>query len=165
MPPSGDPSSTRAKPVRVSSSASRQRPVYSAFLNKILHIAGQIESGTLSGQVGSMTMESQVKILEEQIEDAYEGSSRRVWRNEALERRRPVLRAHGDYGHQRGNEDLAGGDLWPHPSYCCLSSLSISAARAISKSLRAFFGLVSARIFSYHSSRLRNSVGLRAFGS
>ena len=47
-----------------------QRPVYAAFLNKVLHIAGQIESGTLSGQVGSMTMESQVKILEGQIEDA-----------------------------------------------------------------------------------------------
>jgi succinate-semialdehyde dehydrogenase/glutarate-semialdehyde dehydrogenase len=47
-----------------------ERAVYTVFLNKVLDITGQIESGTLSGQVGSMTMESQVKIVEEQIEDA-----------------------------------------------------------------------------------------------
>jgi acyl-CoA reductase-like NAD-dependent aldehyde dehydrogenase len=47
-----------------------QRPIYAAFLSKILRIAGDIESGTLSGQVGSMTMESQVRILEDQIQDA-----------------------------------------------------------------------------------------------
>ncbi len=47
-----------------------QRPVYAAFLSKVLSIAGEIQSGTLTGQVGSMTMESQVRILEEQIEDA-----------------------------------------------------------------------------------------------
>jgi len=47
-----------------------QRPIYSAFLSKVLTIAEQIQSGTLTGQVGSMTMESQVRIVEDQIEDA-----------------------------------------------------------------------------------------------
>lgn len=47
-----------------------ERPMYAAFLSKVLNIVEGIESGTLSGQVGSMTMESQVRILEEQISDA-----------------------------------------------------------------------------------------------
>jgi acyl-CoA reductase-like NAD-dependent aldehyde dehydrogenase len=47
-----------------------QRPIYAAFLSKVLTIAEQIQSGTLTGQVGSMTMESQVRIVEDQIEDA-----------------------------------------------------------------------------------------------
>jgi acyl-CoA reductase-like NAD-dependent aldehyde dehydrogenase len=47
-----------------------QRPIYAAFLSRVLTIADEIESGTLTGQVGSMTMEAQVRILEDQIEDA-----------------------------------------------------------------------------------------------
>ena len=47
-----------------------QRPIYPAFLSRVLTIAGEIESGTLTGQVGSMTMEAQVRILEDKIEDA-----------------------------------------------------------------------------------------------
>jgi acyl-CoA reductase-like NAD-dependent aldehyde dehydrogenase len=47
-----------------------QRPIYAAFLSRVLTLAGEIESGTLTGQVGSMTMEAQVRILEDQIEDA-----------------------------------------------------------------------------------------------
>ncbi len=47
-----------------------ERPVYPAFLSKVLSIAERVESGTVSGQVGAMTMESQVRILEEQIRDA-----------------------------------------------------------------------------------------------
>ncbi len=47
-----------------------QRPIYAAFLSKVLSIADDIQSGTVTGQVGSMTMESQVRIIEDQIEDA-----------------------------------------------------------------------------------------------
>jgi acyl-CoA reductase-like NAD-dependent aldehyde dehydrogenase len=47
-----------------------ERPVYQEFLNKVLEITRGIESGTLNGQVGSMTMESQVRIIEAQIADA-----------------------------------------------------------------------------------------------
>ncbi len=47
-----------------------ERPVYQEFLDKVILIASKIESGTLDGQVGSMTMESQVKILEDQLADA-----------------------------------------------------------------------------------------------
>ena len=47
-----------------------ERPVYGAFLERVLEITGRIESGTRTGQVGSMTMESQVRILEDQIRDA-----------------------------------------------------------------------------------------------
>lgn len=67
-----------------------QRPIYAAFLSKVLTIAGEIESGTLAGQVGSMTMESQVRIVEDQIEDAVARGAqvqlggRRVERGEGL---------------------------------------------------------------------------------
>ena len=47
-----------------------ERPIYNAFVGKVLEIARTIESGTLNGQVGSMTMESQARIVEEQIADA-----------------------------------------------------------------------------------------------
>jgi len=47
-----------------------EKPVYQAFLDKVLDITRSIESGTLNGQMGSMTMESQVKIVESQIADA-----------------------------------------------------------------------------------------------
>jgi acyl-CoA reductase-like NAD-dependent aldehyde dehydrogenase len=47
-----------------------ERPAYEDFLKNVLEIARKIESGTLNGQLGSMTMESQVKILEAQIADA-----------------------------------------------------------------------------------------------
>jgi len=44
--------------------------VYPALLERVLDIARGLESGTRSGQVGSMTMESQVRIVEEQLRDA-----------------------------------------------------------------------------------------------
>jgi acyl-CoA reductase-like NAD-dependent aldehyde dehydrogenase len=47
-----------------------ERPIYSQFVEKVVKITQEIESGTLNGQVGSMTMESQVRIVEDQIADA-----------------------------------------------------------------------------------------------
>lgn len=67
-----------------------ERSIYAEFLDRVLRIAEQIESGTLSGQVGSMTMESQVRILEDQIADAVAGGAKihiggsRVWHGRGL---------------------------------------------------------------------------------
>jgi acyl-CoA reductase-like NAD-dependent aldehyde dehydrogenase len=47
-----------------------ERPVFQQFLDKVLSIASRIESGTSNGRIGAMTMESQVRILEEQVADA-----------------------------------------------------------------------------------------------
>lgn len=47
-----------------------ERSVYEPFLEKVLEITKNIESGTLDGQMGSMTMESQLKIVEDQVADA-----------------------------------------------------------------------------------------------
>ncbi len=47
-----------------------QRPVYAAFTEKLINIVKNIKSGTGVGEVGSMTMESQYKIVERQVEDA-----------------------------------------------------------------------------------------------
>ncbi|MEW6444216.1 MAG: aldehyde dehydrogenase family protein [bacterium] len=47
-----------------------ERPCYQAFLDKVLEISKTLESGTLSGQIGAMTLESQVRTVEEQISDA-----------------------------------------------------------------------------------------------
>ena len=47
-----------------------ERSIYEPFLEKVLEITRKIESGTLDGQMGSMTMESQLKIIEDQIADA-----------------------------------------------------------------------------------------------
>jgi len=44
--------------------------VHEEFLEKVVRITGTIESGTRSGQVGSMTMESQLRIVEAQVADA-----------------------------------------------------------------------------------------------
>ncbi len=47
-----------------------EKSVYQEFLDKVLAITETIESGTLNGQLGSMTMESQLNIVEAQIADA-----------------------------------------------------------------------------------------------
>jgi acyl-CoA reductase-like NAD-dependent aldehyde dehydrogenase len=52
------------------------RSIYTAFLDRVLRIAERIEPGTLSGQMGSMTMEPQVRILEDQIQDAVAGGAK-----------------------------------------------------------------------------------------
>ncbi len=52
------------------------RAVYEEFLEKVLRITKTIESGTLNGQLGSMTMESQLKIVESQVADAVSKGAR-----------------------------------------------------------------------------------------
>jgi acyl-CoA reductase-like NAD-dependent aldehyde dehydrogenase len=47
-----------------------ERAVYEEFLRKVVRITETIESGTLNGQLGSMTMESQLQIVEQQVADA-----------------------------------------------------------------------------------------------
>lgn len=47
-----------------------ERPVYAAFMEKLMNIVKNLKSGTTAGEVGSMTMESQYKIVERQVEDA-----------------------------------------------------------------------------------------------
>ncbi|RJP76501.1 MAG: aldehyde dehydrogenase family protein [Desulfobacteraceae bacterium] len=48
------------------------RAVYDAFLTKIVPLAKNLKSGREAGQVGSMTMRSQFRIVEEQLKDALE---------------------------------------------------------------------------------------------
>jgi len=47
-----------------------ERPVYQEFLDKLISIVKNVKSGEGVGEVGSMTMESQYKIVERQVEDA-----------------------------------------------------------------------------------------------
>jgi len=47
-----------------------ERPVYAEFLEKLTGIVKDIKSGTSVGCVGSMTMQSQYKIVERQVADA-----------------------------------------------------------------------------------------------
>ncbi len=47
-----------------------ERPVYEEFLEKVVRITRTIESGTRNGQLGSMTMASQLAIVEAQVADA-----------------------------------------------------------------------------------------------
>jgi acyl-CoA reductase-like NAD-dependent aldehyde dehydrogenase len=47
-----------------------ERPVYNELLGKIVEIVKNLKSGTAAGCVGSMTMESQRKIVEQQVADA-----------------------------------------------------------------------------------------------
>jgi acyl-CoA reductase-like NAD-dependent aldehyde dehydrogenase len=47
-----------------------ERPVYAAFMDKLMTIMKSIKSGTEAGEVGSMTMESQYRVVKEQVEDA-----------------------------------------------------------------------------------------------
>ncbi len=47
-----------------------ERSVYEPFLEKVTEITKKIEHGTMDGQMGSMTMKSQLMIVEEQIKDA-----------------------------------------------------------------------------------------------
>ncbi|MFA5400120.1 MAG: aldehyde dehydrogenase family protein [Dehalococcoidia bacterium] len=53
-----------------------ERPVYAAFLEKLMSIVKNIKSGERAGEVGSMTMESQYKIVERQVEDAVAGGAK-----------------------------------------------------------------------------------------
>lgn len=47
-----------------------EKGCYDAFLSKVLEITTHLRSGTSPGQIGSMTMESQLRVVEEQIADA-----------------------------------------------------------------------------------------------
>lgn len=47
-----------------------EKVCYNRFLSKVLEVARAIRSGTATGQVGAMTVESQLRIVEEQIADA-----------------------------------------------------------------------------------------------
>lgn len=47
-----------------------EKRCYDTFLSKVLEITRHLMSGTFPGQIGSMTMESQLRVVEEQIEDA-----------------------------------------------------------------------------------------------
>lgn len=47
-----------------------ERPVYDAFLTRLTALAQALKSGQRGGNVGSMTMESQFRIVEDQLSDA-----------------------------------------------------------------------------------------------
>ena len=47
-----------------------ERPVYKEFMEKLMAIVKDLKSGSATGCVGSMTMESQYKIVEGQVADA-----------------------------------------------------------------------------------------------
>ena len=48
------------------------RVVHDEFMEKLLKVVSEIKPGTACGQVGSMTMQSQLKIVEQQVADAVE---------------------------------------------------------------------------------------------
>jgi len=52
------------------------RTVYDEFLTKITNLAKNLKSGSKGGNVGSMTMKSQFRIVEEQLSDALEKGAR-----------------------------------------------------------------------------------------
>ncbi len=47
-----------------------ERPVYDTFVNKLVEIVRQLKLGKGSGEVGSLTMESQLRTVMSQLEDA-----------------------------------------------------------------------------------------------
>ena len=49
-----------------------ERSVYEPFLERFAKIVGDLRSGKRSGEIGAMTMSSQLKIVEEQLNDAKE---------------------------------------------------------------------------------------------
>ncbi len=51
------------------------KDVYEQFLEKITKITKDLKSGDKSGEIGSMTMAAQLKIVEEQVEDAVSGGA------------------------------------------------------------------------------------------
>jgi acyl-CoA reductase-like NAD-dependent aldehyde dehydrogenase len=46
------------------------RSVYDAFVDKLARVVGQLKLGKRSGEVGPLTMASQLRVVEEQLEDA-----------------------------------------------------------------------------------------------
>ena len=48
------------------------RSICDSFVEKVVALVSTIESGSREGQVGSMTMRSQLRVVEEQVEDALE---------------------------------------------------------------------------------------------
>ncbi len=52
------------------------REVYEPFLDKIIELTKKLRTGQSSGELGPMTMESQLKVVEDQLEDAKKKGAR-----------------------------------------------------------------------------------------
>ncbi|MFO8058643.1 MAG: aldehyde dehydrogenase family protein [bacterium] len=53
-----------------------ERNVYEEFLKKILDIIGELRNGQTSGEIGAMTMRSQLELVKDQVADAREKGAR-----------------------------------------------------------------------------------------